>query len=251
MHDQLSSAGGVLMSPDLFTVIDNEIAPVAHDLVILDVKDCPPGITATVVTLARVREMLNSRDTPDPVCDALWAVLVRRARMEPRPWQRMALWVMVPRLRSIVRKLRLVWDTDEEDVRSEVVAGFLEVLRQTDPDRPEIGKRLWWKTFRVGHQMCRQAVLERVTADMDRLADRSSVDAKDSPLPMRTDMLPGRRIIESERLGSLAARLGLRAVVENRPTEEDPGRVVFLSADRGRPRPHNGHDAGTGTGEAA
>jgi hypothetical protein len=50
MLDQLAS-GALLRSPDLFTVIDNEIAPIAHDVVILEAAGCRSGYPAVHVDL--------------------------------------------------------------------------------------------------------------------------------------------------------------------------------------------------------
>jgi hypothetical protein len=84
------------------------------------------------VTAAQAREIVRDNDVWDALRDAIWAALVRRAMTQARQWQRVAIWIALPGLRAIVSRLHRVWRTDLDDLRSEVVLGFIEALRQAD-----------------------------------------------------------------------------------------------------------------------
>src|SRR5207302_3053315 len=79
MRDQLTSPG-ILASPDLFRAIEAEAGTAtALSMVVLEPDECAPGIPAATVTVAQAREIVLDRAPSDPLHDAIWAVLVRRA----------------------------------------------------------------------------------------------------------------------------------------------------------------------------
>jgi hypothetical protein len=162
-----STAHGILTSSNLFSTIDAEIASMAESLVIIEPDTCAPGTPAMAVSAAHAREIVRDNDVWDPLRDAIWAALVRRAMTQTRQWQRVAIWIALPGLRAIVSRLHRVWRTDLDDLRSEVVLGFIEALRQADPDQSHLGSRLWWNTYRLARQMCRQASCECVAENID------------------------------------------------------------------------------------
>lgn len=251
MSDQ-STPHGILTSSNLFSTIDAEVASMAESVVIVEPDACAPGIPAMAVTAAHAREIVRDSEVWDALRDAIWAALVRRAMSRSRQWQRAAIWIALPGLRVIVNRLHRVWRTDLDDLRSEVVLGFLEALRQADPDQSHLGSRLWWNTYRLARQMCRQARCECVVEDIELLA---KADRSEPQLTAPTD--PGsiragsddRLSVEGERLGSLAARLGLRVVVSERPSDAEK-RVIFLPRSDGTPRSPVLNTRG-GPGEAA
>lgn len=164
---------------------------------------------------------------------------------QPRPWQQIAIWMTLPYLRAIANRLHRTWGTDRQDLGSEVVVGFLEALRQVDLDGQHLGRRLWWNTYRIARRMCRQEACIRVTPDADLRP--FGVDVADQAAPPTSPISPDTvtadrrdaQTIESERLGSLATRLGPRAVIANRQANTTTSKVIFLprrSLSHGLPR---------------
>jgi hypothetical protein len=245
-----SAPHGILTSSNLFSTIDAEMAAMAESLVIVEPDACAPGMPAMAVTAAHAREIVRDNEVWDSLRDAIWAALVRHAMSRSRQWQRAAIWVALPGLRVIVNRLHRVWRTDLDDLRSEVVLGFLEAVRQADPDQSHLGSRLWWNTYRLARQMCQQARCECVVENIELLAgaDRAEPQHVDpSSIKSGTD---DRLAVEGERLGSLAARLGLRGVVNEHPSDAKD-RVVFLPRSDASRRSRVLNTRGTGPGEAA
>lgn len=141
---------------------------------------------------------------------------------QPRPWQQIAIWMTLPYLRAIANRLHRTWGTDRQDLGSEVVVGFLEALRQVDLDGQHLGQRLWWNTYRIARRMCRQDACIRVT----QAAPPTSPISPDTVTADRRDA----QTIESERLGSLATRLGLRAVIANHQANTATGSYLPAEA---------------------
>jgi hypothetical protein len=222
----------------------------AESLVIIEPDACAPGIPAMAVTAADAREIVRGNEVWDSLRDSIWAALVRHAMSQSRQWQRAAIWIALPGLRVIVNRLHRVWRTDLDDLRSEVVLGFIEALRQADPDQSHLGSRLWWNTYRLARQMCRQARCECVTENIELLAttDRTAPQHAD-PSSIKSE-IGDRLTVEGERLGSLAARLGLLAVVNECPFDAG-NRVVYLPSRDATPRSRMLNTRGTGPGAAA
>jgi hypothetical protein len=244
-----SAPHSILTSSNLFSTIDAEVASMAESLVIIDPDACAPGIPAMAVTAAHAREIVRDNEMRDQLRDAIWAALVRRAMMQPRQWQRVAIWIALPGLRVIVNRLRRVWRPDLDDLRSEVVLGFLEALRQADPDQSHLGSRLWWTTYRLARQMCRQARCEYVAENIDLLTTTErTTSLPAAPSSIRSGSAD-RLVMEGARLGSLAARLGLRAVVNECSSGAGDGIIFLPRSDAPRSRVLN--TRGTGPGDAA
>lgn len=249
MSDQ-SAPHGILTSSNLFSTIDTEVASMAESLVIIEPDTYAPGIPAMAVTAAQAREIVRDNEVWDSLRDGIWAALVRQAMSRSRQWQRVAIWIALPGLRVIVNRLHRVWRTDLDDLRSEVVLGFIEALRQADPDQSHLGSRLWWNTYRLARQMCRQARRECVIENIELLA------TTDRTVPQHADpssIKPGsddRLTVEGERLGSLAARLGLRAMVNESPSDAG-NRVIYLPSPDATPKSRVLNTRGNGPGEAA
>ncbi|TCO58281.1 hypothetical protein EV192_105346 [Actinocrispum wychmicini] len=239
-----STPRGILTSSNLFSAIETEVASAAESTVIIEPDACAPGVPAMAVTAAQAREIVRGIEPRDSLRDAIWATLVRRTITWPRSWQQLAIWTALPGLRVIVNRLYRVWRTDLDDLRSEVVLGFLEALRRADPEQSHLGARLWWNTYRLALQMCQQGVRERAVENIELAAGLRAGVGDTEPLPASGQHDP--QAVESARLGALAARLGLRAVINTRPSD-DGCRVVFLPKG-----PSNvANFRGNGSGEAA
>jgi hypothetical protein len=212
----------ILNHADVFEAIEAEGASLAADSNLqLDVGPCTPGVPSKAITIGDARRLVNDPAVPDPVRDEIWASLVRRAQAAPRRWEQIAIWMMLPRLRGITGRLRRIWRNDVQDIRSEVLVGFIEAVRQADPIQPGIGARLWWNAYRLARQACWHATREWPTDEIDRFAARqaatdhaTAAPAGPVPVEMIADGSHDRNAVEGERLGSLASRLGLRTVID-------------------------------------
>jgi hypothetical protein len=256
LRDQ-SAARGILTSSNLFNTIETAVSPTAQSVVIIEPDECVSGIPATAITAALAREIVRSGETHDLLRDAIWSALVRRTGTQSRSWQRIAIWIALPGLRAIVNRLYRVWRTDLDDLRSEAVIGFLETLRQVHPDQPRLGSRLWWNTYRLARRMCQRAIYERATENIDLLAARRADVGRAAPPSARPiDPVPitlvqrDPRAVESARLGSLATRLGLRAMIDDHSSERT-SEVVLSPRNRTTRPPNVASTRGNGSGEAA
>lgn len=241
----------LISSPNLFSVIERDATTTGLSTVLITPIDCIDDLGTSTITVSEAREMVINRTTPDQVRDAMWTAILRGTRSQPKTWQRIALWTMLPYLRGITCRLHRAWGTDLQDLRSEVIVGFLEAARQADPEEQHLGRRLWWNTYRIARQMCKQAACVRAIPNIE-VVSASVGPADPAPMPP-ADPSPATadrhdpQLIESERLGSLAARLGLRATIAGNPANARPRRP-----QKGRPRRPSPMSArGNGSGEAA
>jgi hypothetical protein len=183
--------------------------------------ECGAGVPEANIRVQAARDIVHDPMTSLIVCDAIFAALLRCARTRPESWQLAAIWTMLPGLRAITRRLRRTWwSVDVQDIRSDVLVGFLDALRRTDPTRENLGAHLWWATYRHARQPCEQATREITSEDIDTLAARAATaDHATTPpanlacsggvtAPPTDTPINGTRL-EGERLGSIAHRLGL------------------------------------------
>ncbi|GAA1387646.1 helix-turn-helix domain-containing protein [Catellatospora chokoriensis] len=94
------------------------------------------------VPLSRLRDLLLGGTVSDGLADAVWHVLVIRAREASGPWATAALGMALPGLRRAARLARAGWRGDVEDLEGELLAGFLNRLQTVDVQAPRICGRL-------------------------------------------------------------------------------------------------------------
>ncbi|MFI0483381.1 hypothetical protein [Actinomadura sp. 9N215] len=161
-----------------------------------------------------------ARDTPSDLQDAVWTELVTLAQGGDERWQLEAVWMMLPGLRKIVSRLTRGTGSRFGEMEAEVVAGFLEELRDVDAGRAKVGAFLWWSTFRrawrarsrdereIPSEELALIAAERELQDHDI---RPLVEAVHEGVPSVSEAdLINRTRIEGERLGAIAERMGLR-----------------------------------------
>lgn len=250
---------------NVFDVLEAELATSsALPIVLVEPGECGPDSPAAAVTVRDARAIVQDSEVPDPILDAIWTALLHRARSEPPRWEPILLWLMVPRLRGIANRLGRTWRIDMQDIRSEVILAFLNTVRQVDPGQPKLGPHLWWNTYGRARQACWQATREVACEDIELLGARQAVPddccSLDETMHEATtaNNQHDHKAIEGERLGSLAARLGLRAVVDGRNAEDAMCPVTpILRLDKYRRRslqrrlPRTMNTRGNGCGEAA
>jgi transposase len=131
------------------------------------------GLPAKSVPLDVVRDVVTNRAAPVELRDALWRLLVQRARTGGSAWVVGAVGVAVPGLRSAAGRLVRGRHLDRDDLDAQVIAGFLQALREVDTDRPRVWSRLYWAAFHAGERY------------RDREADQAGV-----PLPAEGPQAP-------------------------------------------------------------
>lgn len=97
------------------------------------------GMEASFPSLEYLRVLAQDPDTEIIVRDAIWAELVQLAQRQPEEWQLAAIWMMLPGLRSLSRKIFRRTRIEIKEIDSAVVTGFIEALRAADPQRQHLG----------------------------------------------------------------------------------------------------------------
>ncbi|MET7426625.1 hypothetical protein [Dactylosporangium sp. NPDC005555] len=100
------------------------------------------GVPQRLVSLPELRMLLLDDGVPRTVRDAVWRVLVVKARCDGPLWRLVAVGMAVPGLRRVAAVFAGNWCGDVADRDSEVLAGFLYRLGTVDLDRPRIAGRL-------------------------------------------------------------------------------------------------------------
>ncbi|WP_370944789.1 hypothetical protein AB5J62_37550 [Amycolatopsis sp. cg5] len=196
----------------MFDALETELAP----------DDCRIAVPTSQLTVHCVRIIIQDRATPDPICDSLWAALIRRAQTERCPGEKNLIWIMLPRLRGIANRLYRTWQIDIQDIRSEVITAFIETGRHADPEQPSLGKRLWWSTYSLARQACWQATRDVVHEDVESLMIRRHGTSEPTFSSTPYEGTRDRAAVEGERLGALASRLGLRKVINDGHNSTEP-----------------------------
>ena len=125
-----------------------DAAQVAFDLLSAGTKpvvlDCRglPGVPQRPVPVAELRVLLLDDGTPRPVRDAVWRVLVMKARQDGPTWRLVAVGMAVPGLRRVATVFAGNWRGEVGDRDAELLAGFLDRLYTVDMDRPRVAGRL-------------------------------------------------------------------------------------------------------------
>lgn len=192
-------------------------------------------VPETVITAGEARMIVRDHGAPTTTRDAVWATLLRLVQADPKYWEPTVLWVALRLLRGIANRLYWRWQTDKQEIQSEVVLAFIETIRSADPDRPGIGTHLWWTTFRQARKACWRATREVASEHAELLS--SPQIALDEAVSSRTSPDIGSTYqdgstMEGERLGSLATRCGLRSLVDSH--QPDGGTVIPFAPRRPR-----------------
>ncbi|TDD64982.1 hypothetical protein E1293_40845 [Actinomadura darangshiensis] len=111
------------------------------------------GLPAREIALDEVRAILLHPSTGHDARDAVWKVLVRRARHQGPSWVIGCVGVALPGLKAIVRdRLRGLESepgADTSRVAGDLLSAFLEALHQVDLEQPRIAQRLVWRSAKA------------------------------------------------------------------------------------------------------
>jgi DNA-directed RNA polymerase specialized sigma24 family protein len=202
---------------DIFQAIEAQIAAAAETGDVLPDAGEPSVFHRE---LRATRDAVLDHNTSSAYRDAVWGELMRRTRAGDQIWQEIAIWMMVPKLRAIARRICRGAPMELSDVQSEVILGFIEGLRTIDPSSENLEWLLRRAASHRGWHVREQRRNEIPVEDINLVAGRpvNGDQVGDPPVaPVHADIIAGtsedadsRRRLEGERLGSVAQRLGLR-----------------------------------------
>ncbi len=153
------------------------------------------GLPGRPVPLPELREFLLDPATSFPARDAVWRVLVRKARRDGPGWVVAAAGVALPGLRHLARALTADYDGDANDLYAEILAGFVSELRSIDVRRGRIAARLCYAAYNAGRRLRRR---EAATAGL-------RVPLKESMIPVRPSGHPDFVLARAVTLGVITA----------------------------------------------
>src|SRR5437773_334388 len=109
------------MDVDMFDRVEAEFAssPI-RCATLLRKGELAEGQPDNKIQLHRARDVLHDPECSRILRDAIWAIVIKRVRVEPQPWQLAAIWLMLPGLRGIASRLHHTWRIDKQDIQSDV-----------------------------------------------------------------------------------------------------------------------------------
>ncbi|RST00395.1 hypothetical protein EF910_32180 [Streptomyces sp. WAC07149] len=165
---------------------------------------------------------------------SVWAEVVRRARGEAstgEPWSLFGVWLGLPVLRGLSFRVGRYARGERKDVEAELLLGFIEAVRDADPDAPDVGHAMLVAAGRRAWAFAKSDDRETVTEDVELVSvcrggpqgDPLAVDGWEIHLPTPAGqggltaplrLTAGSRTAEGERLGMVAEELGLADVLD-------------------------------------
>ncbi|MEU1606039.1 hypothetical protein [Micromonospora matsumotoense] len=145
-----------------FTALTSGPDPLSIDCDVLGPDlDLPEG----ALPLTAVRDWLLEHPRAFAARDAVWAEVVRRARVDGPQWVIAAVGMALPALRRYTRQLTTGYGGDPDDLEAEILTGFLVALRDhVDLARPAPYAALCRAGWRAGFKL-RQQASEFTTVD--------------------------------------------------------------------------------------
>ncbi|MFI6326498.1 hypothetical protein ACIBG8_53880 [Nonomuraea sp. NPDC050556] len=221
------------MSTDLHetTVTDRSPLDVAEH--VFQLVACAPGGLAVdgkalsselprrLILLTELRDLLTSRRLSHATHDAIWRDLVIRARQDGAQWLVGAVGVAVPALRGIAGRVCRGYVAGEPvDIDTEILTAFLEAVRTTDIERPNLLPRMCDAAFRAGErarQIAESDVARKIFDNASKAPaapwghpDLVLADAVSKGIVSELDAeLIGRTRLEQRTLADVAGELGL------------------------------------------
>ncbi|MFI6132708.1 hypothetical protein [Micromonospora sp. NPDC051141] len=128
------------------------------------------NVPAGVLPLTQVREWLLQRPRDVQARDAVWAELIRKARLDGPRWVIAAVGMAMPVLRRYTRQLAAGYGGDLDDLEAEILAGFLAALRdRADLAQPAPYAALCRFGWRAGFTLRQQASEYTTVDDVEHL----------------------------------------------------------------------------------
>jgi hypothetical protein len=211
-----------LHSDRILNVIEAKFDRESPSVEVIDGARVGHGLPERALDLREVRDILLDGEMDTSVHDAIWRELVRLARDHGHDWQLVAIWMMLPGLRGISRRLSFGTASESRDLEAEALAEFLNALQTVDLGQRQLGAELQRAAYRGGRRVLAQVKRSRElpTADIELVGGISG--GPDQPDALLSDAvhsgvlsvpeaeLINRTRLEGERLGVVAQQLGLR-----------------------------------------
>ncbi|MEW9532817.1 hypothetical protein [Microbispora sp. NPDC049125] len=119
----------------------------------IDGKKLGHGLPRRRLSLIEVRDVLIHPSCSNAARDAVWRLLVTRARQDGPQWLVSAVGVAVPALRGISGRIcRGYVARDPEDIDTEVLTAFIEAIRTVDIERPNVFPRMCTAAKQAGER---------------------------------------------------------------------------------------------------
>jgi hypothetical protein len=205
----------LLASENVFVAIDHHVHRLAQDLLLPDAD--------RRLRACEARDVILDRSQDDASRDSTLRDVVILARTRREPWELVAVWALIPWLGVMTGRLVRKTSVSADEIRSGLILGTILTLRTIYLDGPQLGKRLWsavyshaWAGERRRRLECPRPDSE--TAALLLLSERIRGSAKEGKTAVRERLVTAERVssqvIDGERLGALAHRLGLSAAVQ-------------------------------------
>lgn len=143
-----------------FGFLTCEPAPLA-----LDARPIP-GLPDRMLPLDELRRLLVTTKHDSTTTDPLWRQLVHHARNWGPNWVVAAAGVALPGLTRMAAQISRGHPRFAEDVDSEILAGFIQALREAPPEPPRLWLRLCWAAWRAGTTAIQADEGDQLPADL-------------------------------------------------------------------------------------
>lgn len=119
----------------------------------VDGREVGHGLPRRPMSLIELREVLIHPSCSNAARDAVWRLLVTRARQDGPQWMVSAVGVAIPALRGISGRIcRGYVAGDPEDIDTEVLTAFIETIRTADLDTSSVFPRMCAAAKRAGER---------------------------------------------------------------------------------------------------
>ena len=204
----------LLTSENVFVTIDHHVHPLARELALPD--------AGRRLRACEARDIILGRSYDDASRDRALSRIVALARARREPWELVAVWALIPWLSVMTGRLVRKTSVPADEIRSELILGAILTLRSIDLDGPRLGKRLWsavysraWAGERRRRRECPRpdsetAALLALRERIRRTETEDGIKISAQARLVTADSVSS-QVIDGERLGALAHRLGLSA----------------------------------------
>ncbi|MGC3862328.1 hypothetical protein ACPSM1_19320 [Micromonospora chersina] len=125
-----------------------------------------PGLPDATMPLDELRRLLMFQRHDSDTTDELWRQLAHHAREWGPAWVVGAIGVALPALTHLAAKISRGHPRHADDVDSEVLAAFLQALRNADLAPPRLWLRLCWAAWRAGAAVAKAHDGEELPLDL-------------------------------------------------------------------------------------